>query len=554
MSNVPIRVEEIPVRDGVGGLKTSSGETSTRPDGARAQIARAAALVLFAFIISNIIGLGQQLVMSQFFGTSEALDSYNAANRLTELLFNLVAGGALGSAFIPMFTGMLTRKDLKGAWKLASGVINVVTIALVVVALLFWVFAPWVVQNVIYILAPGTNIGQLDLTVRLLRIMLPTVVIFGISGLFMGILNAHQHFLIPALAPSLYSLGIISGAVLWHKTLGVQSLAYGTLIGAMLHLLVQVPSLFKLKNRDYTLHEGLRNPFVRKVVTLMLPRLVGAGVVQLNFVVNTMIALGLEPGSTAALSFAFILFMMPQRMIAQSAGIASLPTLSAQAELKQFDAMRTTLSSILRGILLLAIPATLGMILIRYPLVRVLLERGEFNARSTAMVAWGLMWYSAGLVGHCLVEVLSRAFYALHDTRTPVGVGIGAMGLNIGLSFLLSGWFRSIGQFGLGGLALANSVATAIESVILILILRKRLGGLSGRSILDGAWKAMIGTVFMGAVIVALTAVFAGRSLMTLLSGVLAGVLVYGLAMYLFKVPEFRQLLGALKRKLARLG
>ena len=554
MSNVPIRVEEIPVRDGVGGLKPSSGETSTRPDGARAQIARAAALVLFAFIISNIIGLGQQLVMSQFFGTSEALDSYNAANRLTELLFNLVAGGALGSAFIPMFTGMLTRKDLKGAWKLASGVINVVTIALVVVALLFWVFAPWVVQNVIYILAPGTNIGQLDLTVRLLRIMLPTVVIFGISGLFMGILNAHQHFLIPALAPSLYSLGIISGAVLWHKTLGVQSLAYGTLIGAMLHLLVQVPSLFKLKNRDYTLHEGLRNPFVRKVVTLMLPRLVGAGVVQLNFVVNTMIALGLEPGSTAALSFAFILFMMPQRMIAQSAGIASLPTLSAQAELKQFDAMRTTLSSILRGILLLAIPATLGMILIRYPLVRVLLERGEFNARSTAMVAWGLMWYSAGLVGHCLVEVLSRAFYALHDTRTPVGVGIGAMGLNIGLSFLLSGWFRSIGQFGLGGLALANSVATAIESVILILILRKRLGGLSGRSILDGAWKAMIGTVFMGAVIVALTAVFAGRSLMTLLSGVLAGVLVYGLGMYLFKVPEFRQVLGALKRKLARLG
>ena len=422
MSNAPTRAEETLVRGEVGRLKTTSGETSTRPDGARGQIARAAALVLFAFIISNIIGLGQQLVMSQYFGTSEALDSYNAANRLTELLFNLVAGGALGSAFIPMFTGMLTRKDLKGAWKLASGVINVVTIALVVVALLFWAFAPWVVQNVIYLLAPGTNIGQLDLTVRLLRIMLPTVVVFGISGLFMGILNAHQHFLIPALAPSLYSLGIISGAMLWHKTLGVQSLAYGTLIGAMLHLLVQLPSLFKLKNRTYKLHEGIRNPFVRKVVTLMLPRLVGAGVVQLNFVVNTMIALGLEPGSTAALSFAFILFMMPQRMIAQSAGIASLPTLSAQAELKQFDAMRTTLSSILRGILLLAIPATLGMILIRYPLVRVLLERGEFNARSTAMVAWGLMWYSAGLVGHCLVEVLSRAFYALHDTRTPVGL------------------------------------------------------------------------------------------------------------------------------------
>jgi putative peptidoglycan lipid II flippase len=194
------------------------------------------------------------------------------------------------------------------------------------------------------------------------------------------------------------------------------------------------------------------------------------------------------------------------------------------------------------------------MILIRYPLVRVLLERGEFNARSTAMVAWGLMWYSAGLVGHCLVEVLSRVFYALHDTKTPVGIGIGAMGLNIGLSFLLSSWFRSIGQFGLGGLALANSLATAVESVILILILRKRLAGLSGRSILDSAWKALIGTAFMGAVILLLTTIFEGRSLLTLLTGVLAGILVYGLVMYLFKVPEFRQILGALKRKFASLG
>ena len=534
--------------------EVNSEETATRPDGARGQIARAAALVLFAFIISNIIGLGHQLVSSQLFGTSEVLDSFNAANRLTELLFNLVAGGALGSAFIPIFTGMLTRKDLQGAWKLASGVINVVSIALVGVALLFWIFAPWVVQNVIYILAPGTSIGQLDLTVRLLRIMLPTVVIFGVSGLFMGILNAHQHFLIPALAPALYSLGIIGGALIWHKAVGVESLAYGTLIGALLHLLVQVPSLIRLKSRSYTLHEGLRDPHVRRVVTLMLPRLVGAGVVQLNFVVNTMIALGLEPGSTAALSFAFILFMMPQRMIAQSAGIASLPTLSAQAELKQFDAMRSTLASILRGILLLAIPSTIGLILVRYPLVRVLLERGEFNARSTSMVAWGLMWYAAGLVGHCLVEVLSRAFYALHDTRTPVGVGIGAMGLNIGLSFLLSGWFRSMGQFGLGGLALANSVATGIESIILILILRKRLGGLAGRSILDSAWKAIIGAILMGAGILALSATFAGRSLVTLLSGVFAGVVIYGLIMYLFKVPEFRQLLAALKRRLARLG
>ncbi|MEA4812212.1 MAG: murein biosynthesis integral membrane protein MurJ [Anaerolineaceae bacterium] len=516
------------------------------------QIARAAALVVAAFIISNIFGLGQQLAMSRYFGTGQELDSYNAANRLTELLFNLVAGGALGSAFIPMFTGMLTRKDLRGAWKLASGVINVVSVALVAVAVLSWIFAPWVVQHIIYLLAPGTPLGQLDLTVRLLRIMLPTVVIFGVSGLVMGILNAHQQFLIPALAPSLYSIGIISGAVLWHKSLGVAGLAYGTLLGASLHLLIQLPSLFKLKTRSYSLSEGLNNPTVMKVVSLMLPRLVGAGVVQLNFVVNTMIALGLEPGSTAALSFAFILFMMPQRMIAQSAGIASLPTLSAQAELKQFDSMRSTLAGILRGILLLAIPSTFGMILIRYPLVRVLLERGEFNARSTEMVAWGLLWYCAGLVGHCLVEVLSRAFYALHDTKTPVGVGIGAMALNIVLSFTFSQWFHALGWYALGGLALANSLATVIESLVLLTILRKRLGGLMGRWILDSAWKAVLGTAAMSAAILAFSRLLVRNPRWNLFLGVLVGVLVYGLAMSLLKLPELQQVLGGIKRRLKR--
>ena len=449
---------------------------------------------------------------------------------------------------------MLTRKDLQGAWKLASGVINVVTIALVGITLLFWVFAPWVVQNVIYVLAPGTNIGQLDLTVRLLRIMLPTVVIFGVSGLLMGILNAHQHFLIPALAPSLYSLGIISGALLWHKTVGVESLAYGTLIGATLHLLVQVPSLFKLKDRAYTLHEGLYNPYVRRVVLLMLPRLVGAGVVQLNFVVNTMIALGLEAGSTAALGFAFILFMMPQRMIAQSAGIASLPTLSAQAELKQFDAMRTTLSSILRGILLLSIPSTVGLILIRYPLVQVLLERGEFNARSTAMVAWGLMWYSAGLVGHCLVEVLSRAFYAAARHQNPSGGGHWRNGAQYRAFFLAPRLVPLNGPIRFGRLSPRKFAGNGHRKCHFDPDIKETPGRVIGSVdfgwYLEGAnWDGLHGGGYPDG-----DSRFCRQAANYLARRVLAGVLVYGVAMYLFKVPELRRVLKAVKRKLGRLG
>ncbi len=182
--------------------------------------------------------------------------------------------------------------------------------------------------------------------------------------------------------------------------------------------------------------------------------------------------------------------LMPQAAIAQSAGIASLPTLSAQVELGgRKEEFRRTLAGILRAMLLLALPATVGLIALRIPLIRVLYERGSFDAHSTEMVAWALLWYAIGLTGHSLVEVLSRAFYAMHDTRTPVTVGVIAMTGNILLSFAFSHLFGRLGWMRLGGLALANSFATAVECVALLLILRKRIEGIEGRRILSSALK-----------------------------------------------------------------
>jgi len=198
---------------------------------ANQQIARAAGTVMFAFIISNLVGLARGIVITKAFGTSAQLDSFNATNRIVEVLFNLVAGGALGSAFIPTFTGFLIREDRPGAWRLASGVINLVSIALILVSVLVFIFAPLIVGKGLFLLVPGSDPVQEALAVQLLRIMLPSVVIFGLSGLVMGILNAHQVFLVPAIAPAMYSLGMILGTIMLPEAWGIQRLAIGVWCG-----------------------------------------------------------------------------------------------------------------------------------------------------------------------------------------------------------------------------------------------------------------------------------------------------------------------------------
>jgi putative peptidoglycan lipid II flippase len=207
------------------------------------RIAKAAGTVMAAFILSNLVGVIRGVVITHAFGTSADLDSFNAAYRIVEMLFNLVAGGALGSAFIPIFTGFLTRKDYSGAWRLASGVINLLLLALIVISALAWLFAPAIVRDGLYLLVPGSDPVQEALTIQLLRIMLPSVIIFGMSGLVMGMLNAHQVFFIPAIAPAMYSLGMILGIWLLPESWGSQRLAYGVVAGALMHFMVQLPAL-----------------------------------------------------------------------------------------------------------------------------------------------------------------------------------------------------------------------------------------------------------------------------------------------------------------------
>jgi putative peptidoglycan lipid II flippase len=527
-------------------------ETETQsPDSSSAnrQIARAAGLVTAAFILSNLTGLIRQILVANAFGTSDAMEAFNAANRISETLFNLVAGGALGSAFIPAFTGLLAKEKRQDAWKMASSITNLILIVLTLIAALAAVFAPQVVR---YLIAPGFAADPVKeaLTISLTRLMLPSAVLFGISGLVMGILNSHQVFFIPALTPAMYQIGMIIGVTILSPRMGIKGLAWGVLIGAALHLLLQLPTLFKQRFK-YSFSLGLKSPKVREVARLMGPRLLGVAVVQLNFWINVRLA-SLQPsGSVTAIQIGFGLMLMPLSAIAQSIATAALPTFSAQVAKNKLDEMRSSLSASLRGILLLSIPASLGLVLLRKPIITFIYQRGEFTAYSTKLVAWALLWYGIGLVGHALVEILSRAFYALHDTKTPVLIGIAAMSLNVVFSFTFSAGFKRLGWMPHGGLALANTLATGLEMIGLILIMRLRLNGLNGKKVWKGVLNAVGGGVFMtGSILAWLFLIGQKPAWLIATGGILIGMIAYLAALGLFRTPEVNQVYQIVRKRL----
>jgi putative peptidoglycan lipid II flippase len=503
-----------------------------------------------AFVLSNLMGLVRQILVSRAFGTGAEMDAFNAAARLPDLLFSLVAGGALASAFIPTFTGMLARDETRDAWKLASSIANLAGALLVATSALAALLAPQLVRNVLYGLVPDLDPAQAELTTSLLRIMLLSPFLFGISGLVMGILNAHQVFLLPALAPTMLWLGMIFGVLVLSPRWGIHGLAWGYVLGAMLHLGVQIPGLLRLSGR-YFATLGLHLASVREVARLMGPRLLGVAVVQLNFVVNTILANAQPEGSLSAIQVAWAVMTMPQVVIAQAIAIAALPTFSSQAATGRLDEMRASLATTLRGVILLALPASLGLVLLRQPLVALLFERGEFDSHSTGLVAWALLWYAAGLVGHSVVEIISRAYYALHDTRTPVFIGAAAMSLNLVFSLIFPSLFLRIGWAPHGGLALANSLATALEMIPLLLLMRRRLNGLDGRNILNGAGQAAAATLAMALGLVAWTALTKSQPAWLIAAGgVLVGGGLYGLAVLGLGVREVKSAARELQRRL----
>ena len=523
-------------------------------------IASAATLVMLLFILSRGTGLLREMIIGARFGTAADLDAYLAAFRIPDLLFQLVAGGALGSAFIPTFAAAWTEGSQQQAWLLFSRVLNLLTLLLVILCGLAMLFAEPLVAGLI---APGFSVEQQRLTASLMRWMLASTVVFGASGLIMGALNAVQHFLLPAVAPALYNCAIIAGAWLLAPVLGIHGLVIGVAGGSVLHLLVQLPALLRQKVR-YRFSFRIGDAQVREVARLMGPRVLGLLFVQLNFLVNTVLASGLPDGSLSALNYAWLLMLLPQGIFAQAVATVAFPTFSAQVAAGDRAQLMATLSGLLRLILFLSIPAAFLLYVLDEPLIELLFQRGRFDAASTQAVAYALRFFALGLVAHAVVEIVVRVFYALHDTATPVVAGVATVALNILLSLAL------IGRLSFGGLALANSIATALEMLVLLVLLARKgrapnqeagqattVQGLPVRQLLTSGGRSLLASAVMaGAILFGLELLPNGSAVFGIPAGWVAavvgaglGVLVYVFASYLLGSAEIRQLAALARRR-----
>lgn len=503
------------------------------------RLARAATTVMFFFIVSRVFGVVRDVVISHQFGTARALEAYFAAFTIPDFVFNVLAGGALGSAFIPVFSAALAQNDARRAWQLASTLLALVFLVLTALCMLLAIFAREVVALTV---ARGFAPAEQTLTADLMRWMLITPLVFGVSGIVMGLLNAYQHFALPALAPVVYNAAIIAGALVLAPTLGVYGLVAGVVVGAVLHLAIQIPLAihFRLQSVDCRLQIfnlqsailNLQSSDVRQVIRLMLPRTLGIAAVHINFVVNTMLASTLPAGALAALAYAWRVMLLPVGVVGQSLATAVFPTFSAQVAREERDALRATFSRTFRATLFLTIPATAGLIVLGAPFITLLFQRGQFDARSTAETTFALQFFALALFAHAGLEIVTRAFYALHDTVTPVAVGIGAMGLNIALSLLL------IVPLQHGGLALANSIATILELMVLLVILRRRLGDVDAARLARATARIVAATLAMTIVLMPFAKHFAARPIFVALGGACLGACVYGLAACALRVEE----------------
>ncbi len=458
----------------------------------RPSLATAAVIVAAGFLGSRLLGVLRSVAIADAFGTSPELSAYFVAFRLPDLIFQLLAGATLGSAFIPTFARLFTKQSEEAAWRLASSVLNLVSLATIAFAVLGVLLAPLLVPA----MAPGLGeeTGQQaelrSLAVDLTRLMMLSPILFAVSGMFMGILNARHHFLFPAIAPIVYNLAIIVGALAFDN---VHALAAAVVIGAALHLVVQVPALAIIGMR-YRPVADWRDLSVREVGRLMAPRVLGLAAFQFNLLITVFFASTVSDEAISAVNFAWLIMMTPLGLFGMAISTAVFPTLAEQAVADRAE-LRRTLEQSLRLILFLTIPAAVGLMLLSEPLVAFLFQRGAFTETSTDITQGVVLFYAIGLFALAAVEILSRGFYALSDTRTPVVFAVVALVANLILSAIF------VGPFEVRGLALAVSLATILEAALLFWTLRARLEGLDLRALGRSLGRTLIAVALMAEVV-----------------------------------------------------
>jgi putative peptidoglycan lipid II flippase len=519
-------------------------------------LAGAAGILMAGFVASRVLGLVRNAVLASYYGGSPDYEAYVAAIAVPDAVFQVLAGGVMGAAFIPVFARYLADGDEEEAWRLSSSAINLAALLTGGIALLLIVFA----RPVMGLVVSGRDAAFQDLATGLVRIMLVSPVIFAVSGFATSILNTYQRFFWAALAPLMYNLGIIAGTVLLHDRWGIKGVAIGVAAGAGGHLLIQVPGLLQVRARYWPVLDW-RNAGVREVGKLMLPRMFGLGVAQANQLITTVfLASFLVAGSMAYLNYAWLVLMLPLGVFGMAVSTAIFPTLARQSAAGEDAEMGELFGLTLRMILYLTIPAAVGLVVVGGPIVRLLFERASFTPDVTRATALAVAFYALGLPGHSVVEIVDRAFYALHDTGTPVKAAALAVLLNVVLSAaVVLGALHGVvpPDRAYAGLALANAAAAWLEAGLLVAWLHWRSGGLGLRGLGGSLGRYVAAALLMGGVLLALNDVLLDTLDTSRLSGQLVavgtllavGLLTYLVASLLLRSREPRLLLGLLRRR-----
>ena len=497
------------------------------------KLAQNTVIVMAAFGVQRVLALARDWVVGHRFGAGYEYDAFVAAVQAPELLFTLIAGGALLAAFIPVFSQQLTRGPREDAWRLASAVGNIVVLVLLMIGLVVALFAEPITSNW---LVPGFEADKQALTAELLRIILVQTFIFGAGGVVVGVLHAHQHFFLPAIAPIFYTVGQIFGAVALAPRMGIAGLTWGMVLGAAGYLVIQVPALWRFGAR-YTPTLGLEMPGLRRIGRLMVPRLVSLGLVELADVFFVRLGSRLPNGHLSAYFWSWRLMQLPETLFGTAVAQVFFPTLCELVSAGDWEGFRQRANGALRVILTLTVPSAVGLILLGRPVMSLI--GGAFDARAVDLVHAALVIMSVRLVGEAVMEIAARLFYAHQDTVTPMlTAGVG-QSVSIGLAYAL------IEPLGYRGLAIATTAGFWIETSLLLTLAHRRIGGIVDRGLVRAAGRAVVGSGVLGlgvwAALLALPA-SGGRLEIAAAVGVavVAGLVGYLATLVVLRSPELR--------------
>ena len=499
---------------------------------------RSSIIVTLFLALGKLTGLVRTRLLSATFGTGADFDAFTAANQLPEVFVTLISGGALAAAFIPVYSALLSGDRPSESARLANSTLTLVIAVLGGLSAIGAILAPWITST---LLVPEFSAEMQQLTAELMRIILLQTTLFGISGVLSSVLNAHQHFALPALAPVALDVGYLVGIIFFVPTMGVSGLAWGTVVGGMLHILIQVPALRRFHYR-YRPAIDLRMAAVREVVRLMGPRIVTLGSVQTADLFIIRLTSGLALGSTSGYFYAYYLMQLPETLLGTSIAIVVFPTMAELYNSGDIEGLKQLSMNSLRIIWMLTIPAAVALVLLGREAITLFLQYGAFTAGSTQLVYGTLVFFSIRVVSEASLEILARLFYAQHDTKTPMFVALGWLATSAALAYLF------VDELGIAGLALASTIAFTLQSLALYLLNRRRLGYLQERELMATLARALIGAAGMAIVITIIGRIIDSTLLFLLLAGT-AGLVAFLAITYAAGARELPALINLIRSR-----